>query len=133
MGYDFSFIVIAPRPEAFPFYLAPDFDGCVESLRDAHALEQRLLSREGIRLNGPPIGGRQQYRWESADGGQLYIHIGGNVVSVDTHAHWGDVLNLYEYLCHVEPELLIVDDQTAMLYDASTYRSFVAESYARKT
>ena len=100
---------------------------------DARALERHLLSREGVRLNGPPIHGTQQYLWQGPDRGHLYIHITPDVVSVDTHAHWGDVLNLYEFLVPLEPDLLIVDNQTAMLYDASSYRSFVAESYARKT
>lgn len=132
MGYDFSFMVIAPRPAAFPFYLAPDFKGRVEPLRNTAALEQCLVSRGGFRLNGPPVRGTQHYRWEGPDGGHLYVFVFESTVSVDTHAHWDDVLNLYELLCQVTPELLIVDKQTAMLYDAQSYRTFIAESYARK-
>lgn len=132
MGYDFSFVIIAPRPATLPFYLAPDFDGRVEPLRDTDALEQCLLSRGGFRTNGPPIRGTQHYRWEGPDGGRLYVFVSGNAVSVDTHARWDDVLKLYELLCQVTPELLIVDDQTAMLYDAQSYRTFIAESHARK-
>jgi hypothetical protein len=125
-------MIIAPRPEAFPFYMSRDFDGRAESLHNPHALEQHLLSREGVRFNGPPVEGTQHYRWEGRDRGHLYIHVGENSVHVDTHAHWDEVLNLYEFLRQVEPHLLIVDNQTARLYDALSYRSFVAESYARK-
>lgn len=132
MGYDFSYMIIEPRPQAFPFYLAADFDGRVAPLSDARALERRLSSRDGMRLNGPPIQGTQHYRWEGA-AGILYLHVGESAVSVDTHAHWTAVLELYEYLLPAEPELLIVDNQTAELYDGPSFRRFVADSYDRKT
>jgi hypothetical protein len=57
MGYDFSFMVVAPRPQALPFHRSMDFDGRVEPLRDTAALERCLLSRGGFKLNGPPIRG----------------------------------------------------------------------------
>lgn len=54
-------------------------------------------------------------------------------ISVDAHAHWMCVLKVYELLCKIEPELLILDNQSAVFYDAASYVKFVDESYARKT
>jgi hypothetical protein len=132
MGYDFSFMIVAPRPAVLPFYLHKDFDGKVEQLRDPRAVERALLAEAGFRLNGPPIAGRQWYRWESPDEGNLGVSVWHDAVFVDTHAYWRCVLRLYELLLSHEPDLLIVDNQTAMLYDAASYRRFIDESYARK-
>jgi hypothetical protein len=133
MGYDFSFIIVAPRPRVFPFYLSKEFEGRVEPLRDKDAVERFLLSDAGFRHNGPPVAGTQFYRWSRPDEGILYVSVREKSVHIDTHVHWNSVLKLYEVLRLIEPELLIVDNQTAMLYDGDSYRIFVDESYARKT
>jgi hypothetical protein len=131
MGYDFSFVRLAPRPEDFPFSPPQDFDGALESLRNPLALEQQLLSG-GFRKDRPPFKGTQHYRWDAPDGGSLDICIREDWINVDTHAHWKYVLKTYELLCEIEPELLILDSQSAVFYDAASYVKFVDESYARK-
>jgi hypothetical protein len=133
MGYDFSFVRLAPKPERLPFHPDRDFDGRLELLSNPSALEQYLLTGAGFRRNGQPYNGRQRYWWDTPDGGSLNVSIDEDSVNVDTHSHWQYVLKLYEQLCALESELLILDRQTAIFYDADTYRQFVQKSYAKKT
>ena len=88
MGYDFSFVRLAPRPDAFPFQAPSEFDGSLESFQDAAAIESHLLSSAGFRPNGAPFNGVQWYRLDTEDGGSLGVRVGTDWVSVDTHAHW---------------------------------------------
>jgi hypothetical protein len=133
MGYDFSFVRLKPTPVSFPFEPAGDFDGRVEAFQSQHALERQVLSSGEFKRNRPSAVGIQWYGWDTPDGGNLSVHVREDWVSIDTHAHWKYVLEVYELLHSIEPELLILDPQTSVFYDATSYRQFVDESYAAKT
>lgn len=133
MGYDFTFARLDPRPDHFPFRPAVDFDGRLKALKNPESLERCLLSPGGFRHNGPPNNGTQYYWSDTPDGGSLDVCVRDDWVSVDTHAHWSYVLKVYDLLCSIEPELLILDLQSSVFYDAVSFRTFVDESYAQKT
>lgn len=132
MGYDFTLVRLEPRPSSFPFEPS-DLDGSIRPLRHPDVLENGLLSHGGFRANGGHFGGRQHYWRDTPDGGSLNVCIYDNAVYVDTHSHWQYVLELYQFLCTVDPELLILDNTRVVIYDADSYRTFVEDSYARRT
>jgi hypothetical protein len=132
MGYDFSFVRLTPRPDSFPFEPPGKFDGRLEPFESADTLEKCLLSPGEFKCNGPPFNGIQRYSWDTADGGNLSIHVRADWISVDTHAHWRYVLQVYELLRSIESDLLILDPQVSVFHDAASYRRFVDASYAKK-
>lgn len=123
---------LAPRPKVFPF--APtDLDGSIEALRNPTALEQRLLEHGGLHPDVVVVNGHRDYWWSTPDGGSLDICIYDNAVYVDTHSHWRFVLELHQFLCTVDSELLILDNTKVVVHDARSYREFIDNSYSGRT
>lgn len=127
MGYDFSFVHLVPRPPALPFWAPADYEGRPKSIADVDLVVKRLIDEGGFRKNGT----FDNYRSETEDG-ILYVRVSSDWISVDTHARWARVLALYELILPLQPELLIVDNQTAVFYDSPAFRAFIDASYARK-
>jgi hypothetical protein len=54
-----------------------------------------------------------------------------NGVHLDMSGSWGEALNFYCYLRECLPDLVIMDKQTDLIYDESSFREFMRESNAR--
>jgi len=146
VGYDFYFWRQSDGPQQFPSELPADYGpGNLGSLGDPDLLLKRLTSRENSSPNGHHP---YECRWDTPDGGDItftvwtprtstVIHPGdkpatahqGDWINVDTRAHWRYVLQAYQYLSSLYPDLVIVDPQQATLHDARSFAAFIEQDY----
>ncbi len=128
MGYDFSFVCLAQQPDTYPFLPTSDV---FQALQNPLALEQRLLEHGGFKRNGAARNGYQSYWWNTPDGGSLDVCVYEKAIYVDTHSHWRYVLELYRFLCVMDPKLLILENTKGLVHDENSYRELA--SYSRET
>lgn len=129
MGYDFSFMRLAPRPRELPFSPPADGEWSVEALRAPAAVEKFLRENSRFRPNGA-VGERRYYLWETPDGGTLTVSVSKDSISVDVHAGWKYVSELFALILPFEADLLIADNQTGVFYDAAAFDAFIASRHS---
>jgi hypothetical protein len=132
MSYDFSFMRLSPRPRELPFKPPMRSEWKIEALRAPMALEKFLVESGRARLN-TTAGGRRSYRWKVSGEDFLEVSIGHSSIPIGVHAHWRDVAELYALLLPIEDDLLIVDVQTSMFYEAAAFGAFIEETYAKES
>ena len=158
MGHAFDFIRLRNPPARFPWKAPPAFGpDDFESFGEAEALLDRLVARPDFTLTAPlecswktPDGGHLTFALRTARGSaeklrelltpEAYRALGdvggfatsaGEWLRVDAHADWRYVLEAYEFLRPTYPGLLILDGQTALVYDAGSFATFIVASHTR--
>jgi hypothetical protein len=133
MGYDFGFARLENRPETFPHKLSDDFgEKDLKGFNEVQALVSLIASRGFHPIAIDP----REFRWKAPDGGSLNLNLRSasiGWVTVDTHTHWRFVLEVFAYLYTVYSDLVIVDSQTGVAYDAETFRAFIDSNYQEAT
>ncbi|WP_031433802.1 hypothetical protein [Methylomarinum vadi] len=129
MGYDFSFLRFKNKPNSFPFSPDKEFK-FLEEIKDVLSpkeIVKHLESKDGFIPNGKNDDGVVWYWWNTPDGGNLDIQIRPDctAIFVDTHAHWAYVLELLKYLQLIMDDLLVLDNQTMLIYNKEAYRDFI--------
>lgn len=147
MGYDFVFKAFKVPPERYPSRAGSGDERFV----DDDALLDKLRSLPNARASRA-----YDCKWDTPDGGSLgfdlrttsedmekhweamqamFPALAGlpvpqyDWIRVDTHAHWRYVLEAFELLRPLVPNLVLGDAQTAMLYDSASFAEFIKTSY----
>ncbi|MEO5689558.1 MAG: hypothetical protein ABIR54_19555 [Burkholderiaceae bacterium] len=126
MGYDF--ILARMRQDLAPFPTRiPDPTGeavsplgdiapLYDAMRGSAVLAQGMLdfTRDGCVV------------WSTPDGGTLDLNpTSGEAISVDTHAGWVHVAEMFDVVRSVWPDAGLMDFQTGHLHDPASFRAFV--------
>jgi hypothetical protein len=133
MGYDFGIMRLTVPDGSFPFHPPAALEAPDLKFTDLAALAQLIVQRKGFRPNGPRGEEQHEYRWETPDGGALYVSLSDNWIGVDTHASWRYVQELYECVAELYPDAVIADPQTGDIHNAESFSAFAHEMYNRRT
>ena len=122
MGYDFCFFSLKPQLDLlFPcgFDETPNEPGPISW----STLRQRILAR-GARENGSA-----DCLWlDFGDDNSIVVNGRADGISLDVHAEWNFVLELYMDFLPFEPGLVICDLQEGCYHDEKSFRQFMIES-----
>jgi hypothetical protein len=133
VGYDFSFARLATRPAAFPCKMPKDFgEKDLRAFEDVKGLK-RVVESKGF---APVRSIAMEFWWDAPDGGSINLDLGTASIgwlNVDTHTHWRFVLEVFTHLHSVYADLVIVDPQTATIYDAESFTPFIELKYTEET
>lgn len=129
MGYDFGFMRLAVHPDHFPFNPPRDYDSPLPPFTNLKAIGDLLLERKAFRPNGPDGEVAHHYWSDTPDDGSLYVILSENWIGVDTHAHWRYVLDLYNCIKELYPDLVIADPQSGDLHNSNSFDAFIDDSY----
>ncbi len=129
MGYDFSFMRLFNPPEDFPFDLSNELDFQPAEFTDLKGIGDLLMKRKEFVPNGRDGEQNFCYWWNTPDGGSICAMLHKYSVGVDTHAHWSFVLEIYDCLIELYPDLVILDIQTGEIYDRESYGEFIQKTW----
>ena len=73
-----------------------------------------------------------RWRWNTPDGGQLEIGGAAPVISINCHAHWDHVAQLFDMALAIWPDIVLFDLQSAHLHDPASLREFSAQTDAAR-
>ena len=72
------------------------------------------------------------FRWRTPDRGTLDVDVRSPCISIDTHAHWDFVAQIFDIVVAVWPDTVLLDPQKCAMHDPQSFREFVARSYLEK-
>ena len=135
MGYDF--ILARMRQDLAPFPVRiPDHTGdAVLPLDDMAPLFAAMRTSAVLARGTLDFTTDGGVVWHTPDGGTLDLNPASRqAISVDTHAGWDHVAELFELMRSVWPETALMDFQTGHLHDPASFRAFIErkrEEFAR--
>lgn len=128
MGYDFMLMPLKKAanrhyPLSWEAAGPDDFDGKLPWTEFKTWVEEL-----GGESNGPG-----EYFVDYGDDGRIYFRGGDpgedcGCISLDIHADWKHALAAFRKLSELEPNCCLLDEQTGIYYDPSTFEQFIEES-----
>ena len=131
MGYDFMLLRVEPRPTSFPSSPTVSLDSSVKDIGELTVIFDAVQSAGFIPQGADGYGGHWFHR-NFEDGGMLSARVQRDCVSIDTHAHWNEVGNLYRTVVAAAPDLLLFDPQKFLFHDGRSFAEFCAVSYRER-
>lgn len=90
-------------------------------------LKQHLLSLGAVEQDFSEFGLPSNYRWEIEGKGAIYVDGNESYASLDTHADWCVVLDLFFWLREIDPRIVLADPSVGNYYDPESFRRFIAD------
>ena len=132
MGYDFMLMRIRRGVRFEPLRIPEnlDEDDVVAVIDPAPLLDAVQASELFVpgSLTCRPAG----FQWRTPDRGSLDVDVRSSWISIDTHAHWDFVAQIFDIVVAVWPDTVLFDPQKCEMHSPQSFREFVARSYLEK-
>ena len=136
MGYDFQIVRLIGGAPEFPFKPESGFEmKRIGTFTNLCGIRDALAAECGFRPYRHLTGHVSQI-WETPDGGSLSISLDSEAdaisLYIDTHARWCFVLEVLSCVKKTYPDAVLVDPQTVLLYDETSFREFIQSNMRAK-
>jgi hypothetical protein len=128
MGYDFMFEKAKDLSKVrFPCDYG-DFE-MEEGTFPWEILKQHILSKGAIEQDFSSLGlDTVNYRWEVEGKGAIYVRGTDSYASLDMHADWDVLLDLFIWLRLRDPKVVLADTNIGNYHDPVSFRRFMDEN-----
>ncbi len=119
MGYDFMFEKAKDASQvSFPCEYG-EFE--METSTFPWKILREYLIANGARENMGP----NSLLWELGEKGHIYITGTDSYVSLDMHAEWSQLLDLFVWIRKRDPDIVLADTNEGLYYDPHSFQNFM--------